>query len=57
MVNLLVAFVKLNYSMEYIFGAIILIFLLIVRHILASQSKKSTQTIKNIKKKVEDKSE
>jgi len=46
------AFQRLNYSLEYIGGAIFLVFLLILRFILASKSK-ATKVVKTAKRNVE----
>jgi len=53
---MIIAFQKLHYSIEYIGGAIFLIFLLILRIILASKSK-ATQVVKTTKKNLETKVE
>lgn len=39
MTNMIIAFQRLNYSMEYLGGAIVLAVLLVVRMLLASKSK------------------
>lgn len=53
---MIIALQRLNYSLEYIIGASILILLLILRFILASKSK-AAQAVKTVKKSVEKKSE
>jgi uncharacterized protein YhhL (DUF1145 family) len=56
MINMLIAFQKLNYSIEYLGGAIFLTFLLALRLVLASKSK-ATQAVKTAKRNVEEKLE
>ncbi|CAF2491377.1 unnamed protein product [Rotaria sp. Silwood2] len=51
--NMIIAFQKLHFSMEYIGGAIFLAFLLILRLVLASKSKTAKATKRNLEKKVE----
>lgn len=56
MINMLIAFQKLNYSIEYLGGAIFLTFLLALRLVLASKLK-ATQAVKTAKRNVEEKLE
>jgi hypothetical protein len=53
---MIISFQKLNYSLEYIVGAIFLVFLLVLRLVLASKSK-AAQAVKIVKKNVEKKVE
>ncbi|UJR38116.1 hypothetical protein I4U23_030796 [Adineta vaga] len=53
MTNMIIAFHKLNYSIEYLGAAVFLTFLLLLRLIFASKSKASRVVKQNIEKKVE----
>jgi len=56
MINMIIAFQKLHYNIEYIGAAIILAFLLGLRLVLASKSK-ATRVVKAAKRNVEEKVE
>ncbi len=55
-INMIIAFQKLHYSIEYIGAAILLAFLLVLRLVLASKSK-ATRVVKAVKRNVEEKVE
>ena len=56
MTNMIIAFQKLHYNIEYIGVGIFLVFLLILRLIIASKSK-ATKVVKTAKRKLEEKVE